>query len=288
VGIPQFIYDIIIQTFTYNKPGGSYIPDPFGRITDVTKTVGGNSFTLGYQYDVMGRLTRVTYPTGHTVNYSYNKVGELTGVPGYIATAPTYENGLLKSITATNGVTSNYNYDDNGRLVDLQYQDPEYHELKHYALTYDMAGNIVAQNNDSYLYDQLNQVLYANVYGGFEVASDSFKHTAGRSLEDYKGGKSPEQLYSPEMQEIIELDYAAGSMTVDLLAPVKITRIELTSQSPMARVKARNLRVYTSQDNVGYTLLTDRYIKVMSLFDDRDTDLNMVNTNAECKNSESL
>jgi hypothetical protein len=100
--------------------------------------------------------------------------------------------------------------------------------------------------------------------------------------------------------DIIELDYAAGSIGVDLLAPViKVTKIELQPNGPIHRVtKSTSIRLYISQDNITYTRLKDwkmvakekgkaeivldtpvtaRFIKVKSMFDERDNLLNPVN-----------
>jgi RHS repeat-associated protein len=95
------------------------------------------------------------------------------------------------------------------------------------------------------------------------------------------------------------LDYAAGSIGVDLLAPVKVTKIELQPNGPIHRVtKSTSIRLYISQDNITYTRLKDwkmvakekgkveivldtavtaRFIKVKSMFDERDNLLNPVN-----------
>ena len=98
--------------------------------------------------------------------------------------------------------------------------------------------------------------------------------------------------------DIIELDYYAGSIGVDLGLAMAIERIELLPDSPIHRLDWRQLEVYTSSDNENYTEVTDwqlikhgdgsleillsgsvdaRYLKVHSTFDDRDAALNPVN-----------
>ena len=57
------------------------------------------------------------------------------------------------------------------------------------------------------------------------------------------------------------MDYAAGSIGVDLLAPVKVNRIELKPNSPLHRVSAGTIRVYVSQDNLAYTKVEDGSMK---------------------------
>jgi len=281
----------------YNTDGNQYIPDPFGRIHKETKSFDGKRFTVGYDYDVMGRMTKVTYPTGQAVEYQYNSLGQLLKVPGYVDETPVYDNGgLLKSLKAANGITAGYDYDQNGRLVGLSYSN-QASNLKSYTLKYDETNNIIKKNNDNFQYDLLNQMLYANLKGNFEIDQEEEKQKIGKTRSDFKGQKTFE--FELSQMDIIELDYAAGSIGVDLLAPVKVTKIELQPNSPIHRVtKSTSIRLYISQDNITYTRLKDwkmatqakgkleivldtpvtaRFIKVKSMFDERDSQLNPVN-----------
>ena len=168
--------------------------------------------------------------------------------------------------------------------------------LKSYSLKYDETNNIIKKNNDAFQYDLLNQLLYANLKGNFEIDQEEETQKIGKT-SDFKGQKTFE--FELNQLEVIELDYAAGSIGVDLLAPVKVTKIELQPNSPIHRVtKSTSIRVYISQDNITYTRLKDwkmvakekgkveivlnnpvtaRYIKVKSMFDERDSELNPVN-----------
>ena len=281
----------------YNTDVNVYIPDPFGRIHKETKTFDGQVFTVGYDYDVMGRVMKVTYPTGQAVDYEYNSLGQLQKVPGWVDEAPVYDQGgMLKSLKAANGITSSYDYDQNGRLVGLNYAN-QTTALKAYSLKYDETNNIVKKNNDTFQYDLLNQLLYANLKGNFEIDKEEETQKVGKTRSDFKGQKSFE--FELSQLDIIELDYAAGSLGVDLLAPVKVTKITLQPNSPVHRVtKSTSIRLYISQDNITYTRLKDwkmaakekgkveivlntavtaRYIKVKSMFDERDSELNPVN-----------
>jgi RHS repeat-associated protein len=281
----------------YNTDANVYIPDPFGRIHKETKLFDGKSFTVGYDYDVMGRVTKITYPTGQTVDYEYNSLGQLQKVPGWVDEAPVYDQGgMLKSLKAANGITAGYDYDQNGRLVGLNYAN-QATALKSYSLKYDETNNIIKKNNDAFQYDLLNQLLYANLKGNFAIDQEEETQKIGKTRSDFKGQKTFE--FELSQMDVIELDYAAGSIGVDLLAPVKVTKIELQPNSPIHRVtKSTSIRVYISQDNITYTRFKDwkmvakekgkveivlntavtaRYIKMKSMFDERDNLLNPVN-----------
>ncbi len=272
----------------YNTFDSVYEPDPFGRIHKATKYIDGKSFTVEYKYDVMGRVSGVKSPTGRWVEYQYDKLGQLIGVPGYINEKPNYDTGgFLKGITAANGVTTSFDYDKNGRLTNLGYNN-QTDTLKAYSLKYDEANNISFKNDNEYQYDALNQLVFADLKGKFENNPSDGDQKVARTLSDYSGQKPLELLAA--QSEIIELDYAAGSIGVDLYDQVTVSRIELSPQSPIHRVNAGNIALYYSLDNIDYikiedwefgigsrgeikillkTPVTARYIKVKSFFDER-------------------
>ena len=154
----------------YNTTGGRYEPDPYGRIYRETRTFAGKTYAVEYRYDVMGRITGVKYPSGEWVSYEYNNLGELTRVPGFIEETPRYDQGgLLVGLTAANQITTTYEYDRKGRLTNLNYNNQNSELLKGYNLGYDGANNIIKKNDDTFTYDSLNQLLFANLKGQFEV-----------------------------------------------------------------------------------------------------------------------
>jgi RHS repeat-associated protein len=296
--------------YLYNPETGSYgyTPDPYGRIYRKTDIVDGKSLSTEYRYDITGRLTGIKTPRGEWVEYSYNTLGELTGIPGYVTETSYNSRGMLEGITAANGINHSYSYDSNGRLEGLSYTNQGI-ILKSYGYTYDGANNIRSMVKDgysytqpqtsSYSYNSLNQLIFAGLEGKFELASDPHKDDqyTGRVLEDYEG---QETIREVQNTELIELDYAAGSIGVALGGTYPVTRLELTPDSPVHRVEERNLDVYYSTNNYEYTevaqgdyeltineegqikiIFTEpvsaRYIKIKSYFDDRDENFEPVN-----------
>ncbi len=214
---------------------------------------------------------------------------------GYLSGTPTYDQGgLLTGLTAANGITMSRDYDQNARLQKLGYYAELQATLKEYQYTYDGANNIIQRNND-FQYDALNQLVFARLEGSFEIGPENDDQRQGRILEDYYGTK---QLEFVSLPEILELDYAAGSIGVDIRGEFPVTRVELTPESPVNRVKPRHLMVYVSNDNSSYTEVKDweaatgaggemiitfttpvttRFIKVQCQFDDRDREYRPVN-----------
>jgi len=94
-------------------PSGSesYTYDPAGRITQLVKVIGTSSYTLGYQYNAADQVTQIAYPSGHTVQMSYNVVGQLCEVAPQTSSC-----GNSSSPYATS-----YTYNPAGQLIGLKY-----------------------------------------------------------------------------------------------------------------------------------------------------------------------
>jgi RHS repeat-associated protein len=105
--------------------GGSevYTYDKSGRTTSVAKALGATTYTTGYQYNVDGELTQLTYPSGRIVQYSYDAVGNLCAVAPtttgcgnstspYLTIASSAYDAAGRPLTATygNGVSASATY----------------------------------------------------------------------------------------------------------------------------------------------------------------------------------
>lgn len=211
--------------------------------------------------------------------------------------APIYDNGgMLQSMKAANGIVTSFDFDKNGRLKQLSYNNQD-SIIKRYNYQYDAANNIRFKNEDEFRYDQLNQLIFAGLKGQFEADTQIEEQQVGRIVKDFKGQLPLE--FQINQLDIMELDYAAGSIGVDLQVPAAITRIQLTPQSPLHRVtEADSLGVFISNDNTTYTPVanwslkteadgvleivlstpvTARYLKIKSYYDNRDLQFGFVN-----------
>ncbi len=147
-----------ITRYTYNA---------LGRLTQKSQTIGALTQTLGYDYDTQGRLTKLTYPSGRAVNYSYTQ-GKLTGLS---VTPPNGSPTVLigniqyqpfsrpKSWVWGNGLTYSTTFDSDGRITDY----PLGSITKH--LDYDAASRITKLNdvanpinNLTLAYDKLDRL----------------------------------------------------------------------------------------------------------------------------------
>ncbi|MDD9901014.1 MAG: hypothetical protein OXT65_08560 [Alphaproteobacteria bacterium] len=57
-----------------------YEYDTLGRVTDVTETRGGLTFTTGYTYDLAGNILTITLDSGRVITYTRNSNGRVCGL----------------------------------------------------------------------------------------------------------------------------------------------------------------------------------------------------------------
>jgi YD repeat-containing protein len=142
----------------YNIEAGQYVPDPYGRINVERTLLGGDTYTVAYQYDVTGRVIGVRSPSGDWASYQYNQMSELLLVPGFINQEVQYDEvGRLASAATANGLTAAWQYDLNGRLIHKEVSDTD-STVKQYSFGYDRANNVLWKNDTRYEYDELNRV----------------------------------------------------------------------------------------------------------------------------------
>ena len=284
---------------SYNLVNGSYLPNPYGLVTGKAQSVSGTPLVMGYGYDSNQRLTGVTNPDSSSVNYSYNQQNQLVGMSGWVAGNLSYDSaGRLSNYTLSNGVTKTVTFDDQDRLQNLGYS-AQGASLKSYAFTYDKAGNIAGKNQNSYSYDQLNQLIGADEKGWFQKTPGQISASYAVADRDYVGTTQLSYYVLPT--DTVSLDVAKRSVVVDLLETYGVNKIELHPASSTHRVRERDLSVYGdgtkitgwsfSEDSQGVITLAfprvfmARVIRVHTVWDDRDISNTSITTRATFTNT---
>jgi YD repeat-containing protein len=90
----------------------THIYDNRNRLVSETRTVGGQSYTVTYEYDAASRLISSVYPTQEVITYEYDALNRLTAIPGYAEF--TYDSTQISSMAYNNDVTTTYQYCDCG------------------------------------------------------------------------------------------------------------------------------------------------------------------------------
>ena len=103
-----------------------YTYDPMGRILTANRTVSATPYTIAYQYDYMGELTQLTYPSGRKVSYTYsssaelNKVTDVTSTNFDYVTGASYSPlGTLQQLNLANQVATTLGWNNLARLTSI-------------------------------------------------------------------------------------------------------------------------------------------------------------------------
>ena len=148
-------YDVLGQRVSMMDRSGdsSYEYDGLGRITKVTA---GSGETTSYEYGVNDRLAKLTYADGKSVEYEYDKNDNLTKVTDRTGAETTYVYDAINRVTEThrpNGISTYYTYNARDQIVTMKNicDDCEW-VISQYDYTYDDRGFITGETATESLY----------------------------------------------------------------------------------------------------------------------------------------
>lgn len=178
-----------------------YAYDAHGRVTSETRTVGGQAYATAYRYDASGRMDRITYPSGRTVDTSFDALGRVSQVSTtkdaqtqVLAQNVQYHPfGQAKSWTLGNGQIHARTVDQDGRTASYTLG------ATNYAIGFDAASRITGINTDTYGYDNLDRLTSA------VLASSNFGYSydaVGNRLSKTVGANTEAYTYSPTSNRI--------------------------------------------------------------------------------------
>jgi YD repeat-containing protein len=169
-----FVYDANGNRTSMTDPEGTTICayDTRDRLSSETRTISGNSYTVGYQYDATSRITAITYPDQTVIIYERDSLGRVTSIPGYAQFTYTADS-LLETMAYNNDTVTTYEYNSCRRPVSIHAQ-MDGTDLLVLNYQYDPAGNISqleygrrlpdqqwAESLQNFGYDWLNWVVSA-------------------------------------------------------------------------------------------------------------------------------
>ncbi|WP_052481293.1 RHS repeat domain-containing protein [Gilvimarinus agarilyticus] len=127
----------------------------FGEIMSETTSSTNGSYTVRYQYDLNGNITRLTYPDNRYFSYEHDgldRLIKLKNQSGNVLSSYTYDNyGQLESLSSRGSVTA-FGYDPIARLNAIQYQvEGQLHDLS-IDFEFNSANQIVQKTISNNLY----------------------------------------------------------------------------------------------------------------------------------------
>jgi RHS repeat-associated protein len=195
-----------------------YSYDIHGRVATDVRTIGGQSFTTGYQYDSGGRLVSITYPSGRVVTYGYDSSSRINaisttkdGITAQLVNQVQYQPfGPLQALVFGNGQNYVRTYDLDGRVTSYSLNGAVQ------SLSYDAASrltNVSDQaapvNNRTYDYDELNRLTSEQR----ATSSLGYSYDAvGNRTQKVVGGSVTTYGYAPNSNRLTAMQGAPVSI----------------------------------------------------------------------------
>lgn len=153
--------------------------DALGRELSEQGVLGG----VGYQYDLAGRRTRMTWPDGLYVSYDYDLANELTAIRengaasgvGVLASFGYDDLGRRTALSRGNGTSSAYSYDSASNLTTVAHTLNGTGNDQTLNLTYNAAGQVLTRSssNGSYTWSGAYNVDRAYAVNGQNQVTSS-------------------------------------------------------------------------------------------------------------------
>ena len=193
----------------------NYSYDQHGRLTGVTEQAHNAVYTTAYSYDAQGRLAAITYPSGRTVNYTFDTLGRIkqlatsfNGTTQILASSIVYRPfGGVQSFNYGDGVTApvqsyTRQIDQDGRIASYTLNG------KPMSIGYDAASQISfisdpqnLTNTANYSYDPMSR-LTGFMQGtssqslGYDLDGNRVSQTIGATSTAYSYGTASNRLNS--------------------------------------------------------------------------------------------
>ncbi len=174
----------------------SYDYDLLGRNTRVSYP--GNKF-VKYSYDATGNRVQMIYPDGSIMRFVYDKSNQLTQIrdsEDHVIANYTYdEAGRIICRCLENGIYAVYNYDGDGRLVQLVNRKSNGEIISSLGYAYDNVGNRVTmttlEGTHHYKYDEKYQLVGVTYPDGssatyeYDMVGNRISATEGGNITGY-------------------------------------------------------------------------------------------------------
>jgi RHS repeat-associated protein len=223
---------------SHDKAGSAYTYDALGRITSETRSKDNGSLTYKYAYDSAGRVSKLTYPAGFAVKYTYNNHNDLTEIRDTLnhliwKIDEVNVKGQLTHATYGNQKQVEYGYDDNDRLnhisvpgiISFNYQFNNKQQLDYREEKY-WVNDTLKGFRESFTYDNVNRLLTAAGTNTLVMAYTSGVNDRIRSKSDIGV-----YMYQDGNHRIDEIDSLKGYLPADhYLAYTKEGKIDTISE----------------------------------------------------------
>lgn len=140
--------------------------DQLNQLVQETVDIDGTSYTTSYDYNGLGYLSRVTYPSSRTVDYFPDELGRPTKALPYVDVAAYYPSGNLQRLQFANGVLETFSEDirlflSNSTLAASGFLGTSsyYHDGKGNLTAFNTVSDNIALESSTFSYDALDRLI---------------------------------------------------------------------------------------------------------------------------------
>jgi RHS repeat-associated protein len=174
--------------------------DERGNVLVKARTIGSETYTTTYTYSLTDKVTKIVYPSGRAVTYTYDGVGQisavgtsLSGTETNLATTITYYPfGPTAAAHYGNGLVGTFTYDTNYRLIETQTSESGVLDVELLSFDYDAGSNITeiydslaTGRTQTFTYDKDHRVLTA--YGSYGTLTYTYDANGNRQTQVVSG-----------------------------------------------------------------------------------------------------
>ncbi|MBZ5572305.1 MAG: FG-GAP-like repeat-containing protein [Acidobacteriia bacterium] len=182
-----------------------------GKIVNEETTAGGVKLATGHEYTLQGRLQAITYPDGFRLDYTLDRSGFPSAIPGILSGVTYDADGAVTSYVLSNGVEVAMPRETDSRRISETAARKNGATLRSVAYDYDSVGNIIAMRDEMPDSTQYQTFGYDGLYrlAEFQIRQDNAQGALTKS-GNYTYDASGNLLRLEEAQPLT-LSYADAS-----------------------------------------------------------------------------
>lgn len=177
----------------------TYAPADFGRLTAIRSVLDGRVYEHHYSYNPEGKLAVQTYPSGFSVERTYNPLGFLERIqsPGggrtYYQAVETDALGRTLAEWKGDGSTAAFEYDGASARVVRQHVSGDAGTIQHFAYDYDSLGSLVERRDvlrglaETFSYDPMDRLVSSHA-GSAAFQQFNYDETGNITRKDGAAG----------------------------------------------------------------------------------------------------
>lgn len=178
----------MLQNATHDNITETYAYDGLSRVSSITTTTtglwpdGNQPVPLSYTYNNKGQLAGINYPSGLSVNYVYDGVGNLQQINNAADNSKIWSGdatdalGRWTQYSMGNGLTTKWGYDPSTLMLNSIQTGTATNgtSIQNLGFTFNTAGQLTARNetigtvslSESFRYDAMNRLTFSQVASG--------------------------------------------------------------------------------------------------------------------------